>query len=151
MVFEFFAANPGETQMIIKLFISAVLGGVIGIERERYRRPAGLRTHMLVAMGAAVFTLLSVYAFPPNADPGRGAAYVIVGIGFIGAGTVIQIRDKVSGLTTASSLWLTASIGMSVALGYYLLATSTTVLGFIVLCMKHVEKTIVKSKPIRKR
>jgi len=151
MMLDFISVNPMETQMVIQMVIAALMGAVIGYERERYNRPAGLRTHVLVTIGACVFTMLSMNALPEGADAGRMAAYVIVGIGFIGAGTVIQLKDKIVGLTTAASLWMTAAIGVSVGMGYYLLALSTVVLGFIVLCMKSMERSITKTKPRRKK
>lgn len=145
MTFATIAITGLETQMIIKVFLAALLGSVLGYERERHERPAGLRTHMLVSMGATIFSLISIYALPSNADPGRMAAYVIVGIGFIGAGTVIQLKDKVMGLTTASSLWLAAAIGITVATEYYFLAIASTIMGIIILSLKGAEQQIRKA------
>lgn len=150
MVFDWIALMPMETQMIFKLLVAAFLGAIIGYEREARDRPAGLRTHMLVAMGAAVFAMISFYAFPAEADPGRMASYVVVGIGFIGAGTVIQLKNKVVGLTTAASLWLTASIGISVAIGYYFLAAAAAAVGFVVLSLTPVEREIQRRTKSRK-
>ncbi len=151
MVFDLLATctnllivQPMEAQMILKVLLAVLLGSILGYERERHGRPAGLRTHILVAMGATVFSLISFFAFPANADPGRMAAYVVVGIGFIGAGTVIQIKDKVLGLTTAASLWLAAAIGVAIAAEYYLLAISSAIIGFFVLSIKKIEKKIRK-------
>lgn len=142
MAFDLLTLMPMEAQMIFKLLLAAFLGAIIGYEREARNRPAGLRTHMLVAMGAAVFSMISFYAFPADADSGRMASYVVVGIGFIGAGTVIQLKNKVVGLTTAASLWLTAAIGVSVAIGYYFLAASAAAIGFVVLSLTPVEREI---------
>ncbi len=135
--------TAAEMELICKLFLTAVLGGIIGYERESSKRPAGLRTHMLVAMGANIFTSLSLIAFPLPADPSRMAAQIVTGIGFIGAGTVIQMKNKIKGLTTAASLWLTASIGVGVATGYYALSISATLLGFFVLTLTWLEDRIV--------
>lgn len=150
MVFDSIALMPMETQMIFKLLVAAFLGAIMGYEREARNRPAGLRTHMLVAMGAAVFAMISFYAFPADADSGRMAAYVVVGIGFIGAGTVMQLKNKVVGLTTAASLWLTAAIGISVAIGYYFLAVAAAAVGFVVLSLTPIENAIQRRTRSRK-
>lgn len=128
--------------MIGKLLLSAFLAGIIGYEREMLKKPAGLRTHILVALGSTLFTLLSFNSFPQ--DPARIASYVVMGIGFIGAGTVLQMKEKVAGLTTAASLWVTASIGMSVALEYYLVSILTTALAFLILKLGIIEKKVSK-------
>jgi putative Mg2+ transporter-C (MgtC) family protein len=98
---------------ILKIIVAALLGGIIGIEREEMRKPAGLRTHMLVCMGACLFTLTST-SF--GADPARIAAGVVTGIGFIGAGCIIAHHDRVKGVSTAASLWVTAAIGLSIGI-----------------------------------
>ena len=116
-----------------KLALAALLGGAIGWGRERIQRPAGLRTYMLVALGSALFTLLSREAFGPVADPSRIASQIIVGIGFLGAGTLIRTGEWVRGLTTAAGLWTVAAIGMAVGVGALLLATSATALVLVVL------------------
>ncbi len=127
-----------ELLMIGKLLLSAFLAGIIGYEREMLKKPAGLRTHILVALGSTLFTLLSFNSFPQ--DPARIASYVVMGIGFIGAGTVLQVKEKVAGLTTAASLWVTASIGMGVALGYYLVSIAITAIVYLVLKLGVIEK-----------
>jgi len=134
-----------QFEMITRLLVATILGGIIGYEREVKHRPAGFRTHILVAMGSAVFTTLSLTAFP-GADSARVASYIVMGIGFIGAGTVLQVRDKVLGLTTAASLWITAAIGMAIGTGYYLLAIVATVLTYLILSMKTLEKEIHSRK-----
>jgi len=116
-----------------KLALAALLGGAIGWGRERIHRPAGLRTYMLVAMGSALFTLLSREAFGPVADPSRIASQIIVGIGFLGAGTLVRTGEWVRGLTTAAGLWTVAAIGMAVGVGALLLAISATALVLVVL------------------
>lgn len=125
-----------DVEMMARVLLAFVLGGVIGYEREMLGRPAGLRTHMLVAAGAACFTLASVYAFAGQGtqrDPARVAANIVTGIGFLGAGTVWRTPSAVRGLTTAASIWLTAAIGMLAGAGMYPLAIFTTALGYVTL------------------
>ena len=100
----------------LRLGAAFVLGGLVGLEREWHRRPAGLRTHVLVAVGSALFTIMSAVAAGGMGDPGRVAAGVVTGIGFIGAGTILHYGAGVRGLTTAASLWMVAAIGMACAL-----------------------------------
>ena len=128
-------------EMILRLLLAAFLGGIIGYEREIEEKPAGLRTHMLLAMGSTIFTMLSYSAFP-GSDPSRVAASIIVGIGFIGAGTIYQQRDKIVGLTTAVSLWVTTAIGMSIGTGFYLLGVITTLVTFLILSLKIFERKV---------
>lgn len=105
----------------------------MGWERERAQRPAGLRTYMLVAVGSGLFTVLSVTGFGPDADPGRLAANIAVGIGFLGAGTIFREGEVIRGLTTAAGLWAVAAIGVAAGLGQYLLATISTVIVLVIL------------------
>ena len=128
-----------EFEFILRIALAFIYGGIIGFERERVDRPAGLRTHILVALGAAQFTILSFYAFP-GSDPARIAGAIVAGIGFIGAGTILQSRDKVTGITTAASLWVTASIGMAVGIGYYHIATFVVILTYVTLKLKWLER-----------
>lgn len=121
---------------IARVFLAFVLGGVVGFERQRVRRPAGLRTHMLVAAGSACFTVASIYGFDnlgTNRDPARLAAQIITGIGFLGAGAIFRTGDVVRGLTTASSIWITAAIGVVSGLGLFTLAVFTTIMTWFVL------------------
>ena len=121
---------------IARVSLAFILGGVVGFERERVRRPAGLRTHMLVAAGCACFTVASVYGFEGYGtvrDPARLAAQILTGIGFLGAGTIFRSGSTVRGLTTASSIWITAAIGVVVGLGMFWLALFTTVLTWFAL------------------
>ena len=127
-----------ENQLILRLCLSVVLGGLIGFERQIHRRHAGLRTHMLVSLGSCLIMLTSIYVFDiyrgiANVDPARIAAGVITGIGFLGAGTIIRGTDGVKGLTTAASLWVVAGIGMAAGIGFLNAAIYTTILGLIVL------------------
>lgn len=113
---------------VIKLLLAATLGGLIGLERELHRKPAGLRTNMFICLGSAMFTILSaeIVAGTSN-DPGRIAAQIITGIGFIGAGAIIRDRGNVVGLTTAATIFVVASVGMAVGMGLYVTAFFTTV------------------------
>lgn len=115
-----------------RLILSFILSGIVGIEREVSLKPAGLRTHILVGVGSTLFTVLSLNAFP-GADSARIAAAIVLGIGFIGAGTIIKTPQRVIGLTTSASLWIISSIGMAVGAGYYLLGVLTTFLAFLIL------------------
>ncbi len=130
-----------EIELIFRIVLAFVLGGLIGFERERLDKPAGLRTHILVSVGSAQFTILSFYAFP-GSDPARIAAYVVAGIGFIGAGTIIQARDRVIGVTTAASLWIASSVGMAVGIGFYLAAVVVTVISYLTLKLRWVERKL---------
>src|SRR5271168_2089353 len=120
---------------LARLVVAAVLGGVIGLERELRHRPAGLRTNMFICFGAALFTILSdALAVEHLGDHTRIAAQIIPGIGFIGAGSILHARDKlVTGLTTAATLFVVASVGMAVGGGLYL--TSIFETGLILLCL----------------
>ena len=125
----------------IRIIIAALLGGAIGLEREYRAKEAGFRTHFLVALGAALFMILSAHGFEGvlisdshRLDVSRIAAQVVSGIGFIGAGTIIFQRHAVRGLTTAAGLWVTAAIGMTAGAGMHLLATTTTLL--VLLCLE---------------
>ncbi|HDD64222.1 MAG TPA: MgtC/SapB family protein [Thermoprotei archaeon] len=128
-----------EIEIIEKVLIAAILGGIIGLEREVRHKPAGFRTHILVCMGSALFTSLSYIAFP-GSDPSRIASYVVAGIGFIGAGVILRRGAMVVGLTTAATLWIVTAIGMAVGVGFYITAVVTSVLTFIILNLKLFEK-----------
>lgn len=120
--------------MILRLVLSVVFAGIVGLQRELGRKPAGLRTHILVGLGSTLFMILSAELLAGTGiDPTRIAAAVITGMGFLGAGTIFRSQGTIHGLTTAASLWVIAGIGMAVGAGYYLLALVATVLSFIVL------------------
>ena len=113
-----------DTQVVIRLVLSVILGGGVGFERQIHRRAAGLRTHILVCLGSCLIMLTSLYIFDiykdkVPLDPTRIAAGVITGIGFLGAGTIIREREQVKGLTTAASLWVISAIGLAVGCGFY--------------------------------
>ena len=116
------------TEMVLRLALASVLGGLIGAEREYRGKVAGTRTHLLVALGAALMMLVSRYGFGGEGDPSRVAAQIVSGIGFIGAGAIMVDRHAVHGLTTAAGIWVAAGIGMATAAGLYALAAATTAL-----------------------
>ena len=135
-------------QIFFQILLSAVLGMAIGAEREHRHKSAGLRTYTLVAIGSALFTILSLYGFSGTEakgfDPSRIASQVVVGIGFIGTGIVILRENKIEGLTTAAGLWVTAAVGMAVGLGFYLIAIFTTILILAVfVALTHLKKEIL--------
>jgi putative Mg2+ transporter-C (MgtC) family protein len=125
----------GDLDIVIRLAVAAGLGAAVGFERELRDREAGMRTHLLVALGSCLFTLVSAYGFTEflasgdavvRADPARIAAQIVTGIGFLGAGAIIREGLSVRGLTTAGSLWVVAAIGMGVGAGFYWAAVVTT-------------------------
>src|SRR6476646_7576937 len=127
----------GDWEVSFRLGLAAVLGGAIGVERELRDREAGIRTHLLVSLGSALFTLVSAYGFHEfltsgdavvRADPTRIAAQIVTGIGFLGAGAIIREGLSIRGLTTAATLWVVAAIGMACGAGYYWPAAAATVL-----------------------
>jgi putative Mg2+ transporter-C (MgtC) family protein len=134
---------PSELELVGRLALAAALGGAIGLEREISDQPAGFRTHILVALGACLFGIVSAYSFeaflgtdePPQVrfDPSRLAAQIVTGIGFLGAGAIIRYGMSVRGLTTAASLWVVAAIGTAAALGEYLIGTVTAAITLLAL------------------
>lgn len=130
------------SEFVMRLFVAAMLGGVIGLEREYRAKEAGFRTHFLVALGSGLFMILSQFGFNDvlghyervSLDPSRIASQVVTGIGFIGAGTIIFQKHVVRGLTTAAGLWVTSAIGMTAGAGMYVLSIATTVL--VLLCLE---------------
>ena len=125
-------------EMIARLLLAVVLGILVGMEREISHRPAGLRTHALVSLGACLFTIISIDYF--DVDPARIAAGIVTGIGFIGAGSIIAEKGHVHGITTAASLWCVAAIGLAVGVGAYVLAVVSSALVFGVLWLRKAEK-----------
>lgn len=135
----FWAALSPQLYPISQLLLASVLGAVIGWQRETHGKAAGARTCALVTGGAALFTILSA-AFP--AEPSHVAAQIVVGIGFLGAGLIIQREDRIVGLTTAASLWFAAAIGMAVGFGFFLLAIIAAALTLLILTIN--EEKLVK-------
>lgn len=141
---------PTDMEMIGRLLLTLLLSGLIGLERQVHRRNAGLRTHILVALGSCLIMLTSMYVFDiykesVSLDPARIAAGVITGIGFLGAGTIIRDPEGVRGLTTAASLWVVAGIGLAVGTGFNKIAVIATVLVLIVLhFLRYAENKLFK-------
>jgi putative Mg2+ transporter-C (MgtC) family protein len=139
LVADVFTLGWGGT--LARLAVATALGAAIGLERELDEKSAGLRTHMLVSLGAALFTLVSAYGFSSffghgklvSFDPSRIAAQIVTGIGFLGAGVIFRSGFTVRGLTTAASLWLVAAVGMAAGAGYWQGAVLATVIGIVAL------------------
>lgn len=112
--------------MLIKLALALILGGALGMERQYHDKPAGYATNCLICLGAMLFTVLSQYMGYAGGDPGRIAAQVVTGVGFIGAGAILRDGNKISGITTAAGVWLVAAIGMAIGYGEYIWATLCT-------------------------
>ena len=120
-----------DWSLFLRLTLAALLGGIVGIERELTGHAAGLRTNILISTSSCLFTILSIHAFPSNGAPqdsARVAAQVITGVGFLGAGAVIQTKKAVHGLTTAATIWMVAAVGMAVATDLYVLGIMTTIM-----------------------
>jgi putative Mg2+ transporter-C (MgtC) family protein len=133
--------------MVAKLALALLLGGLVGIERERSERPAGLRTHMLVCVGSALITLVSIGVATVPGDRTRIAAQIVSGIGFLGAGTIFRAGGSVRGLTTAAGLWVVAGIGMAVAAGGMLLPVAAVAAGMVFslnMWLRGIEDNIVR-------
>jgi putative Mg2+ transporter-C (MgtC) family protein len=123
---------------IFKLFLSLIAGGLVGLNRERHKQPAGFRTHILICLGSTLLMVLSIYIPQTyfnfrNGDPGRIAAQVVVGIGFLGAGAIIRLGSNVRGLTTAASIWLISAVGLSIGAGLYMVSLVTVGLALFTL------------------
>jgi len=135
-----------DVELIIRLFVAVILGGIIGYEREISHKPAGLRTHIFVSMGACLFTIASFFLLPKDVsgsyDATRIAAGVVAGISFIGAGSIIALRGDVKGLTTAASLWVVAAIGLIIGLGNYILPIIAAIISYVILRLDRIEKKI---------
>ena len=135
--------------LLLHLVLAVILGGAIGLERELKQKAAGLRTNILICAGAALFTELSLASTAEFGDPSRIAAQIVTGVGFLGAGAIIQGRGTVTGLTTAATMWLVAAIGMAVGFGALLEATGTTLLVVLVLvALRPIERWIEKRKQL---
>src|SRR3990172_1282810 len=121
-----------QLELALRLIVAAALGGIIGWQREKAHKPAGFRTHILISIGAALFTVVSINGFPGGV-PSQVAAGVVTGVGFLGAGVIMHRTRTVEGLTTAASVWAVAAIGLASGAGMYLLAIVTTIIIFLVL------------------
>lgn len=141
-----------DSEIVLRLLLAALLGALVGIERERQNQPAGLRTHMILAVGSCLAMILSImmaFQFLPTisgSDPARLAAQVISGIGFLGAGAIMRFGTSVKGLTTATSLWTIAVVGLAVGAGHYFAAIMTCVLLLVILVILNIiEKKFIRS------
>jgi putative Mg2+ transporter-C (MgtC) family protein len=124
-----------DADVLRRLLLAAAIGGVLGAERDLRRKPAGFRTNILIALGAAVFTMLSANLAPGSSDPTRIAAQLVTGIGFLGAGAIIRTRDGVHGLTTAATVWVNAALGMAAGGGAYHMAVIGAAVTLVVLVL----------------
>ena len=136
--------------LLIKLFLAVILGGIIGWEREIYHKPAGFRTHILVCLGSCLFTMISIYFANyfsmPTADASRIAAGIVVGVGFLGAGAIMKEGHTVMGLTTAANIWVVSAIGMAVGCGFYAGAIITAgIVAMVVFALKKIEYLFEKN------
>jgi putative Mg2+ transporter-C (MgtC) family protein len=119
--------------LMLRLLLAAGLGAAIGVERELRRKPAGLRTNMLIAVGAALFTTISIRLGTAGGTPDRIAAQIVTGIGFLGAGAILRSGESVHGMTTAATIWVNAAVGMAAGAGEYTMASVATAITLVVL------------------
>lgn len=130
-------------EIVLRLVLALIAGAILGWEREAQSKPAGLRTHMMVSLGAAVFMIVGLQIMQTPLEEGHNIRYdplrvvqgILGGVGFLGAGAIIHARGSVRGITTAASIWLTAAIGIACGIGYYLIASTAAVLGLVVLLL----------------
>jgi len=122
-----------STDVAMRLLVAALCGAALGLEREYHQKPAGLRTNMLIAIGSALFTLVSVEMVAGSPD--RIAAQIVTGIGFLGGGAILRERGSVHGMTTAATIWVNAAVGMAAGAGHFRTAIATTVFSLVVLAL----------------
>lgn len=150
MSFDSFLATINAPQItltsaVFKLILSLIAGGLVGLNRERHNQPAGFRTHIIICLGGCLLMMLSIYVPQEyfnlkNGDPGRIAAQVVSGIGFLGAGAIIRLGTNVRGITTASSIWLISAVGLTIGAGLYIISLVTVVLAlFTLIILEKVE------------
>ena len=144
----------GWQAALVRILISFIMGGLIGLEREMNNQPAGLRTHILISIGATLVMLISLHV-PQKVgsigDPGRIAAQVVSGIGFLGAGAILKFGADIKGLTTAASIWAMAAVGMAVGAGMYSISIMAVVIIFFALtAMSFIEKKLFRERSLRK-
>jgi putative Mg2+ transporter-C (MgtC) family protein len=146
--------GPADLEMAGRLCLAALLGGLVGFEREVHNQPAGLRTHMVVSIGSCLMMLVSLYMAklgPSPGDPAHIAAQVVTGIGFLGAGAIMRFGMSVKGLTTAACLWTVAGIGLAVGCGYWKAALTATILTLVsTFLLQKVEKSVFQARSYRK-
>lgn len=138
------------SEAFLRLALAAVLGGAIGLEREYRHKPAGLRTNMLIALGSALFSILSVGLAAGSGSPDRVAAQVVTGIGFLGAGAILRSGDHIHGLTTAATIWVNAAIGMAAGLGSYTIATVAAAITLVVLALLPIMEEFAEKRGSRR-
>ena len=145
---ELVTITETDIEMLGRILLSVILGGLIGFERERTHKPAGLRTHIFVCMGACLFTISSFYLLNEQGlgefDPTRIASGIVTGISFIGAGSIIASKGDIKGITTAASLWVVAGIGLMVGFGIYFLPIAASLIAFLVLLFGRIEKNTIR-------
>lgn len=143
-----------DWEMVGRLALAGFLGGLIGLEREMHSQPAGLRTHMVVSLGSCLMMLVSIFMAkldPAHSDPGRIAAQVVTGIGFLGAGAIMRFGMSVKGLTTAACLWTAAGIGLAAGCGYWQAAAVTTIFTLVsVFVFDKFEKAFLRARSYRR-
>ncbi len=122
-----------DVELVIRILLAVGLGGLIGTEREAHDRPAGLRTHILVCVGATLFTIVSISFTGAGIDPTRVAAGIVTGIGFLAAGAIFKAENHVHGLTTAADIWVIAAIGLAIGIGYYSAAILSAIVVFLII------------------
>ncbi len=135
-----------ELDLLLRILLSVLLGFSIGFERKMRFKEAGIRTHTIVCVGAALMMVVSMYAFGENADKARVAAQIVSGVGFLGAGMIVFKRHEVHGLTTAAGVWATAGVGMACGGGMWILAIGSTAILIIAQCLFHLNFRLFKSK-----
>jgi len=128
-----------QLQALLRVLVAGVIGAIVGLEREIAGKPAGVRTYPLIAMGAAIFTAGSFDAFGTADSASRVAAQIVTGIGFLGAGTILHMRSRIVGLTTAAGIWMVAAVGMVIGAGLYVLGIGSAVLLWVILRFLHPE------------
>jgi putative Mg2+ transporter-C (MgtC) family protein len=141
---------------VFKLLIAFIAGGIIGLNREKHNQAAGFRTHILICLGATLLMILSIYIPQEylglkNGDPGRIAAQVVSGIGFLGAGAIIRLGNSIKGITTAASIWLISGVGLTIGAGLYLIAIITVVLAlFTLIVLEKIESRLIPNSLLKK-
>jgi putative Mg2+ transporter-C (MgtC) family protein len=121
--------------LALRLLVAVGLGAALGLEREYHQKPAGLRTNILIALGSALFTMLSIEAARSGGTPDRISAQIITGVGFLGGGAILRTRASVHGMTTAATIWVNAAVGMAAGMGQLALAAAATALALVVLAV----------------
>ena len=129
---------PVQVEMFLRLLLAALLGSIIGYQREMHGKPAGVRTLGLIGVGSGLFGVISMLGFP-GGNPSVIAAGVVTGVGFLGAGAILQRQGGIEGLTTAATIWVTAGVGLAAGAGLYILAPAVTAMSVIILLLPHKE------------